>query len=188
MSDQILFETDRLIIRNWRDDDKPVFAKMMADPIARTYFPDLMTQEYAYNIVDSDREMIAEKKYGWCAAELRQTGEFVGMIGLMDVDDTLPFHTPGMLEIGWYLDPAQWGKGLATEGANGMLNYLWSTFGLPEVVAFTATINTPSRAVMERIGMVYEPENDFEHPKVEDGHRVKPHVFYRLKNPTKKGR
>ena len=50
--------------------------------------------------------------------------------------------------------------------------------GLPEVWSVTAVLNTPSQAVMRRLGMTLY--SHFEHPLVEPGHRLRPHVAYRL--------
>lgn len=188
MTNQVLFETERLIIRNWRETDKAPFAKLSADPTIREFFPDLLSQQRAYELVDEDREIVAKNKYGWCAAELKETGEFIGMFGLTTFSDILPFYAPGLFELGWYLATDHWGKGLATEGGQGALDYAWQTFGSHEVVAFTATINLPSRRVMQRLGMTHDPSEDFDHPKVDIGHRLRPHVLYRIQNPNKKGR
>jgi len=52
--------------------------------------------------------------------------------------------------------------------------------GLDEVVSMTAVTNARSRAVMERLGMTRDPADDFDHPAVPEGHRLRQHVLYRL--------
>lgn len=55
--------------------------------------------------------------------------------------------------------------------------------GLTEIVAFTAVANSRSRAVMERLGMVRDAAEDFDHPAVDVGHPVRRHVLYRTVRP-----
>ena len=87
------------------------------------------------------------------------------------------------VEIGWRLASAHWGRGLATEGARAVLDYAFTTLKLSEVVAIAAAANTPSRRVMEKIGMARQPHLDFEHPKIPANHPLRPHVLYSLRNP-----
>jgi ribosomal-protein-alanine N-acetyltransferase len=56
-------------------------------------------------------------------------------------------------------------------------------YGLDEIVSLTAVTNLRSQRVMERIGMTRDPAHDFLHPNVPDGHRVQPHVVYRIARP-----
>jgi RimJ/RimL family protein N-acetyltransferase len=44
--------------------------------------------------------------------------------------------------------------------------------------------NLRSRAVMERLGMRRDPAEDFDHPALPDGHRLRRHVLYRLGAPA----
>jgi RimJ/RimL family protein N-acetyltransferase len=83
--------------------------------------------------------------------------------------------------VGWRLARSAWGRGLATEAAREALRVAFDEVGLPEVVAMTSVVNTPSRAVMERLGMTRDPADDFEHPGVPPGHPLRPHVLYRIR-------
>jgi RimJ/RimL family protein N-acetyltransferase len=73
-----------------------------------------------------------------------------------------------------------WGQGYATEAAREAVRYGFERAGLPEIVSMTARQNVRSRAVMRRLGMTHEPAEDFDHPRVPDGHPLKRHVLYRL--------
>jgi RimJ/RimL family protein N-acetyltransferase len=88
----------------------------------------------------------------------------------------------GNVEIGWQLDAALWGKGLAPEGAAACLEHAFDVLHLPEVVAFTYAGNAPSRRVMEKLGM--SEQGSFEHPALLPGHRLRPHVLYRKVAPV----
>jgi hypothetical protein len=51
--------------------------------------------------------------------------------------------------------------------------------GSTTIVSFTTVLNTPSRSVMERIGMTHDASRDFDHPNVPDG-PLKRHLFYAI--------
>ncbi|NTV73764.1 MAG: GNAT family N-acetyltransferase [Holophaga sp.] len=70
---------------------------------------------------------------------------------------------------------------LAPEGAMAVLNYAFGPLGLAEVVSFTTARNLPSIRVMEKIGMTRDPLDDFDHPKVPEGHPLRRHVLYRCR-------
>ena len=77
--------------------------------------------------------------------------------------------------------------GFATEAARGWLDHGFGVLGLAEVVAYTSTINTPSERVMQRIGMTRDPARDFDHPKLPEGHPLRPHIVYSILNPNEAG-
>lgn len=170
--------TDRLILRSWRDSDREPSAAINGDPEVMRYFPSL--QDTAVTNASVDKRMAHDEKHGFCfwAAELRENNKFIGFIGMEHVHEDIPYA--GSVEIGWRLAKDYWGQGLAPEGAKACLAYAFSTLDLSHVVSFTSENNQPSRRVMEKIGMVHEPKNDFDHPGVPDDSPVKPHVLYRI--------
>ena len=103
---------------------------------------------------------------------------FVGFVGLQLAVFAAPF-TPAV-EVGWRLARAYWGRGYATEVARAALADGFGRLGLDEIVSFTVPGNTRSRAVMERLGMTRNPEDDFDHPSFAEGHPLRRHVLYRL--------
>lgn len=106
---------------------------------------------------------------------------FAGFVGLNVPSFTAPF-TP-CVEIGWRLATACWGHGYATEAARAVLAHAWTVVRLEAVVSFTTVGNVRSRAVMERLGMRYDPADDFEHPTLAREHPLRRHVLYRLTRP-----
>jgi RimJ/RimL family protein N-acetyltransferase len=118
------------------------------------------------------------------AAELIETGEFVGYIGLVTMTFAVPSVAQPAVEIGWRLAHKYWGKGLATEGARGAVRYAFETLQLQEIVSITVPANVRSRRVMEKIGMKYLPELDFDHSSVPLGHPLRPHVLYALQRDS----
>lgn len=177
-------ETERLILRPWEDRDIDAYAAVIGDPHVRRFFPETGTREDAERGIANARRKLVENGFHLGAAELRTTGEFVGMIGIARIRDAIREALRGKppVEIGWQFAQRFWGQGLAPEGARALLAHAW-TLGLDEVVAFTAVGNLPSRRVMEKIGMQYDPEGDFLHPEVPDGNKLKAHVLYRVGRP-----
>ena len=105
-----------------------------------------------------------------------QVNRTIGFCGLSRVPFAARF-TPAV-EIGWRLFPAFWGRGLAREAAVLALDAAFGPLALDEVVAFTVPANAPSWRLMHRLGM--RPDGGFEHPRLPEGHRLRPHLLYRL--------
>lgn len=171
-------KTKRLILRPWKEDDLEPFAALNADPRVREFFPSLLSKEESNQSIQLFSEHIDKYGWGFWAAELLETGEFIGLIGLQHVNFEAPF-TPA-IEIGWRLSFKHWGKGYAPEGAQAVLQQGFETLGLKEIVSFTAVGNQRSRQVMEKIGMDHTSDDDFDHPKLPKGHPLARHVLYRI--------
>ena len=170
--------TDRLLLRQWRDSDREPFAALNADPAVMEHFPALQTREQSDDLIDRNIPELDGRGWGLWAMEVKDTGEFIGFTGLNVPTFEAPF-LPGV-EIGWRLAKGAWGNGYATEAARAALAYAFGPAGLDEIVSFTATTNLPSQRVMQRIGMVHDEAGDFDHPRIEDGHRLQRHVLYRI--------
>lgn len=171
-----LFTTPRLGFRLWRDDDLEPFAEQNADPRVMEFFPAPWTVEESRAAMDRLRSHQVEHGFSIWLMELRESGCFAGSMGLKTVPAEFPCAPA--VEIGWRLAPHLWGQGLATEGARGCCHYGFDTLGLQEIVAFTAELNQRSERVMQRLGMKHC--GGFEHPAIAPGHRLRPHVLYRM--------
>ncbi|WP_329125509.1 GNAT family N-acetyltransferase [Streptomyces sp. NBC_01353] len=158
--------TDRLLLRRWQESDLEPWAAMNADPEVREHLGALLTREQSDAVVADMQAAFDERGFGWWALEARGTGEFIGRVGLDEVDEDMPF--PGV-DIGWRLVRSAWGHGYATEAARACLAFGFETLGLPEVIASTTVNNLRSQAVMRRIGMTRDPADDFEDPSVPEG-------------------
>ena len=171
--------TQRLIFRSWRDDDLPLFAAMNADPDVRRYFPSVQSREESDASVG--RFVDQQKKHGhtFWATELRNTGEFIGFVGLVVPDQEIGMPAD-CLEAGWRLGKAHWGQGLATEAARACVDYAFSTLGAPAVGAITTVANQASIKVMKKVGMRFV--RAFAHPKIEPEDPIAPHVLYVIEN------
>ncbi len=166
-----MIRTERLLLRQWREEDREPFAALNADPVVMEHFPSTMSRAASDAFVDFNIRTIDERGWGLWAVDAH--GTFIGFVGLNE-----PNFMPGV-EIGWRLARDAWGHGYATEAAQAALAYARDELRLDEVISFTATTNLRSRKVMERIGMTHDPKDDFDHPRVDDP-RLRRHVLYRL--------
>ena len=169
------YQTERLTLRAWQEEDKPAFAAMNADPRVMEFFPALRTREQSEAMADECNRRLSRDGFTFWAAELRGTGEFIGFVGLNTFEADLPFCP--CVEIGWRLAFAHWGKGYATEAANTCLSLAFNEFALTEVLSFTTLANVRSRHVMEKIGMVSTNDN-FLHPLVDASSGMQEHYLY----------
>ncbi|HLF99821.1 MAG TPA: GNAT family N-acetyltransferase [Acidimicrobiia bacterium] len=174
--------TPRLLLRRWRDADVDPFAAMNADPVVMEHFPATLDRDQTAALVESFEQRFEEHGYGLWAVEVVDPPElrspFVGFVGLNFTD--WPAHFTPAVEIGWRLAADQWGRGYATEGAREAIRFGFEDLGLDEIVSFTVPANLRSRAVMERLGMVRNPDDDFDHPRVDPTSPFHRHVLYRL--------
>jgi len=174
-----MLETPRLLLRPWRESDREPFHRLNADPRVMQYFAAPLSPEQSDAMILRIQAHMEEHGFGFFAAELRATGEFIGFVGMSHV----PFeaHFTPCVEIGWRLGLEHWNQGYATEGARECLRHAFEDLGLAEVVAFTVPGNERSRRVMEKLGMSHDPADDFEHPRLAEGHALRRHVLYRAR-------
>lgn len=170
--------TERLILRRWRETDCEPFAHLNADPRVMEFMPACLGRAESDQLVDRIDCHFAKHGFGLYVAELRAERSFAGFIGLSIPSFNAAFMPA--VEIGWRLGYEHWGKGLATEGAHAVVRYGFETLGLDGLVSFTTPLNLRSLRVMEKLGLTHDPSEDFEHPNVEMGHWLRPHLLYRI--------
>ena len=171
-----MIETQRLILRGWRDADLEPYADIMVDPEVGLWLGGPFTREQAYERVARFTASLAETGLGRLAIERKSDGRLIGHCGLANAPDTKP--VPEGREIGWALAPEAWGSGFAVEAARAVIADGFARFDPPEVLAFTGTTNLRSQAVMQRLGMTGDPTRDFDHPALAQDHPLRPHVVY----------
>jgi RimJ/RimL family protein N-acetyltransferase len=175
--------TERLLMRRWRQADRDPYAAMNADPVVMRYFPEIADRAASDVSIDWMEVLFDRQGFGLWVLELAETGEFLGFTGL----NPMPGGVPGAggMEVGWRLAQHAWHHGYATEAAIAAVGVAFDGIGLDELWSMTAVFNMPSQAVMRRIGMT--PHAYFEHPRIERGHRLRPHVAYRMQRPRAAG-
>lgn len=175
-----VIETDRLVLRDWHDDDVEPFAALNADPVVMEHFPSTLDAQQSAEMVDRHRAVWGERGFGLWAVEVRDTSTFIGFVGL-----TAPgweAHFTPAVEVGWRLARHAWGRGYAPEAARAAVRWGFETLALPddEIVSFTVVANRNSRRVMEKLGMTHDPADDFDHPILPLDSPYSRHVLYRL--------
>jgi len=179
----MIFETERLIIRNYRDEDRPVFAAIAGNPAARVFHLSPLTRAESDAFIDVQIATIDAAGYGFAVVERKADGEGMGDVGIRRVPDHYLFSKDFDFEIGWQLDPRCFGNGHATEAARGWVDYSSGVLGIDAIVSYTAALNTPSLKVMERIGMTRDPSRDYDHRNMPEGHPLRPQIVYSLVRP-----
>jgi len=170
-----MIETERLLLREWREEDIPYFAAINQDPRVMEFLLKPLTDVETKALVERFRRH--HEEHGFClfACILKENSECIGFLGLNVPPFTASF-TP-CVEIAWRLASKAWGKGYATEGAKAVLESAFNTWNLKEVVAFTVPMNKRSIRVMEKLGMKRDLSGDFDHPLVPPAHRLLRHVL-----------
>jgi RimJ/RimL family protein N-acetyltransferase len=177
MATPIQINTPRLLLRQWRDGDREPFARLNADPEVMRYFPGVQDRALSDSSIDLWRAHITDHGWGNWAVETLDAGHFIGFVGLTVPRRALPFMP--CVELGYRLAREHWRRGYASEAARGALHFGFAQLGLEEIVAYTALVNTPSRAVMESLAM-RNGDEDFDHPALPEGHVLRRHCLYRL--------
>lgn len=179
-----ILSTERLILRNWKPDDRVPFARMNADHMIMEYFPRKLDEKASNRLVERFQKHIDEHGYGPYAVEHKDSGEFIGFVGLHNVEMDVPFAPA--VEIAWRLDYGYWGKGYATEAARAVIQQAFSALSMKEIVAFAVHDNTRAIHIMEKLGMLRDPKGDFDFPGMKKDHPLGRFVLYRLNKKAQK--
>jgi RimJ/RimL family protein N-acetyltransferase len=183
----VRLETERLILREWRDEDRAPLAAFHADSETRRYFyPAQLTAAEASGMVDGMRSELRNRGYGFLAVERKEDGAFIGDAGLTTLDGEVraTMTRPAPIELGWFFGRPYWGQGYATEAARAWIAHAFGPLAIPELVSIICAANAASIRLAEKLGMTRDPQ-DFEDPTVPMGHWQRPHVIYRLANPNR---
>ena len=175
-----MIQTERLILRPWREDDVAEFARVTNTPEVMEFLGGVKEPEAFRG--SFERVTASQKKNGYCfwIVERRIDAALLGFCGLK-VGNTPPIV--GEIEIGWRLREDAWGQGYAREAATATLDWAWRNLDCTRVVAITAAGNSRSWGLMERLGMRRLWHMDFDHPDVPVGNKAKPHITYAIDRP-----
>ena len=170
-------ETERLVLRGWRDADRAPFAALNGDIEVMRHFPAPLTPAQSDEMVDRMMAAWHRTGFGLWAVERHDTRAFIGFVGL----SSPTWSAVPLVEVGWRLAHEHWGHGFAPEAAQAAVRFAFDRVQLPadEVVSFTTEANANSRRVMEKVGLTHRPERDFDHPLLPDWHGCR-HVLYAI--------
>jgi RimJ/RimL family protein N-acetyltransferase len=155
-------ETERLVLRMFRESDTDAYAEMVGDPEVMRFLGGGQPVPRA----EAWRNMAMVlghwhlRGYGMWAVEEQASGELVGRVGCWR-----PEGWPG-LEVGWTLRRRFWGRGYATEAARASVAYAFEALDQTRVISLIAPENVNSIRVAERLGEKPEGEWDIFGTKV----------------------
>ena len=141
-------ETERLVLRMFRETDLDAYADMCADPEVMRYLGtgQCMSRAEAWRHMAMMAGHWQMRGYGMWAVQERSSDEMIGRIGCW-----FPESWPGQ-EIGWTLRRAYWGRGYATEAAHAAVRFAFDQLNWPRVISLIRPDNASSIRVAERLG------------------------------------
>jgi RimJ/RimL family protein N-acetyltransferase len=169
--------TARLRLRPPGDEDLEAIAAMHADPEVMVHFERPLDRRATRSFMEGAAGHRAEHGFGFWVVERRSVPGAIGLAGLLV--PRFEAHFTPCVEVSWRLARAHWGRGYASEAARACLEFGFEALDLEEIVAFTVPANVRSRGLMERLLMVRDPADDFDHPRLAEGHPLRRHVLYR---------
>jgi ribosomal-protein-alanine N-acetyltransferase len=149
---KVILETDRLLLREFVEDDAEAFFQLNSDPEVLRFVPDKKLES-----VDQARQLLIDhpiadyRKYGFGrgACILKKTDEQIGFAGLKYLEEL------GEVDVAYRLMPAYWGLGLATEAARASVRLGFTKLGLKRIIGLTMPENLASVRVLEKTGLRY---------------------------------
>jgi len=179
-----VIETQRLILRTWREEDRAPFLAMCRSREVTAHLGGPMTDDAVDATIARIRACEAEHGHCFWAIERKTDRAFLGFCGLRIASGLGP-GIEGDMEIGWRLRLDVWGKGYAREAASASLAWAWAHRDVPHVVAITVPLNHRSWGLMERIGMIRRRDLDFGHPAFPHNHPLHHHITYLAERPLR---
>jgi RimJ/RimL family protein N-acetyltransferase len=161
-----VLETTHLLLRPWQEEDLDPLVRLLAKPeVARFIRLDgrTFTREETAQVHRRVLQSWNEQGLGPWAVIDKATGSWIGKLGLMYQAD---WPGPDKFEVDYELDPACWGRGLATEGTQAALRYGFVERALPRIIGATVPEHVASRKVMEKCGLTYQGELQFRHARI----------------------
>jgi ribosomal-protein-alanine N-acetyltransferase len=172
--DTTILETERLILRLLTMDDVDALYPMYSDPETRQYFPEgVLTYEETREEVEYFVERCyAKHGFGLWATIDKATGALIGRCGLLSWN----INGKEEVEVAYLLAKDYWGRGLATEAAQGIVRYAFEQLQIPRLICLVDPDNYASQKVAQKLGMHLEFDGD-----IGDGLRS---FVYAMTNPA----
>jgi RimJ/RimL family protein N-acetyltransferase len=180
----LILETERLILRRWRNEDLEAAAAINADPEVMAWIgAGPMTLSDSVNYLTRNDAYFDSHGFGIWAVERKEDRAMIGFSGLRRFER--PRHPIGScIEAAWRFAREVWGQGYATEAARAAFLDGFNRCGIATITSWAPIGNLRSQALMRRIGMKRRPERDFEAPALPVGHKLRPHVVFTADRAT----
>ena len=160
MAEPVCIESDRLVLRDWRDGDAEAFFRVTNTETVMRWLGGVFDEKGQQMLLDRVGSCRAANGFCFWIVERKADGEVLGFCGIKRAD--APGSTvTGEFEIGWRLREDAWGQGYAKEAASASLDAAFGRFGAETVYALTVEDNAPSWGLMKRLGMERRAELDY---------------------------
>ncbi len=176
--------TPRLRLRPIEEGDRDAFVAMNLDPEVMHYFASTFSPQTSDEHIARYRMQLVRDGFSFLTLEHRETGDYLGIVGMQVMHTVVPHLPQPAVEVGWRLAKAAQGQGYATEASQAVVDHAFGSLHLPELVAIIATDNLASQRVADKLGMIQRPELTFDHPVYAPGQPHARHFLYRLQNPN----
>lgn len=169
----IVFETQRLLLRQFTKEDASLILQLNSDPEVVKYVhePALTNQEQAEKIITDIILPQYKNNLGRWAMFTKDSNEFIGWCGLKLIEEK------NEIDLGYRLMQKYWGRGFATESALYTIEYGFKKLNLDIITGKAHRDNLASLNILIKTGM------EFKADEIEDGCPIK---VYTITNPTLK--
>jgi len=150
----VVLETQRLILRQYKDEDITPLHHIFSDPETMKFYPAPFSIQQTQDWIKRNQDRYRNDGYGLWAVCLKETNELIGDCGLVKqkINDNIE------VEIGYHINKQYWSKGFATEAAKACKEYAFDKLGLNKLISIIDPKNVPSIRVAEKIGFTKEKE------------------------------
>lgn len=145
----VILETDRLRLREMREEDLPDLREILQDKEVMTAYEHAFSEQEVRDWLENQQRRYRKDGFGLWAVVHKQTGEMIGQAGLTMQDA----GGKQVLEVGYLLKKSFWHNGYATEAAVACKRYAFETLRAKEVYSIIRDSNFASQAVARRNGM-----------------------------------
>jgi RimJ/RimL family protein N-acetyltransferase len=153
------FETERLVLRDWHEQDWGPFWQHTNTPAVMRWLGGVANADARAAAQARLESYKRDHGHTFWVIERKSDGELLGFCGLKRSNQA--GGPVGLMEVGWRLREDAWGMGHAREAASASLDLAFDRFGADEVVAFTVEGNTASWGLMLRLGMTRRADLDY---------------------------
>lgn len=175
MTSAPVLETERLLLRGFREDDLDAHAAILSDPVVMKHFGGhLFGREESWRRLLGGVGLWQLQGTGLLAAERKSDGALVGHVGLFDYHREMIPTIEGKPELGYIFAKEVHGQGIAREACEAMLAWADRTFDAEEIVAIISPANEPSMKLAERLGFVRQPDGTYRGEPTSLWSRAKP--------------
>lgn len=163
VAQEFRLETERLVLRDWRDADWAPFWEGTNTPAVMRWLGGVCDEEKRAAAQQRLLSYQSDHGHTFWAIERKADGAVLGFCGLKRSNQA--GGPQGLLEVGWRLREDAWGQGYAREAAEATLAHAFTHFADDAVVAFTVAGNEGSWGLMHRLGMLRREDLDFDSPQ-----------------------